>query len=125
MVHIPRSQNAQADSLAKLASSAETSPARDIIWEVLPNPNINFMVDTIDRSETWMEPYIKYLQNQTLPQDEGQAKILQKRVGWFELHEGTLSKKYTHPLLKCVSLEEGNYILREIHEGGCGIHQGV
>ena len=31
LVHIPRSQNAQADSLAKLASSAETSPARDII----------------------------------------------------------------------------------------------
>ena len=61
LVHIPRSQNAQADSLEKLASSAETSAARDIIWEVLPNPNINFMVNTIDRSETWMEPYIKYL----------------------------------------------------------------
>ncbi|XP_057529843.1 uncharacterized protein LOC130808384 [Amaranthus tricolor] len=126
LVHIPRSQNAQADSLAKLASSAETSVARDIIWEVLPNPSINFMVDTIDRLETWMEPYIKYLQNQMLPQDEGQAKILQKRAGWFELHEGTLYKKsYTHPLLRCVSPEEGNYILQEIHEGGCGIHQGV
>ncbi|XP_057518454.1 uncharacterized protein LOC130799372 [Amaranthus tricolor] len=95
--HIPRSQNAQADSLAKLASSPETSAARDIIWEVLLNPSINFMVNTIDRLETWMEPYIKYLQNQTLPQDDNQ----------------------------CVSPEEGNYILREIHEGGCGIHQGV
>ncbi|XP_057532892.1 uncharacterized protein LOC130810781 [Amaranthus tricolor] len=88
--HIPRSQNAQADSLAKLASSVETSAARDIIWEVLPNPSINFMVDTIDRSETWMGPYVEYLRNQTLPQDE-----------------------------------KGNYILRKIHEGGCGIHQGV
>ncbi|XP_057530747.1 uncharacterized protein LOC130809121 [Amaranthus tricolor] len=118
--HIPRSQNAQADSLAKLASTAETSAARDIIWEVLPNPSINFMVDTIDRSETWMEPYIEYLRNQTLPQDECQAKMLRKKARWFELHEGTLYKKsYTHPLLKCVSLEEGNYILREIHEGGC------
>ena len=84
------------------------------------------MVNTIDRSETWMEPYIKYLQNQTLPQDENRAKTLQKKAGWFELHEGTLYKKsYTHPLLKCVSPEEGNYILREIHEGGCRIHQGV
>ncbi|XP_057533451.1 uncharacterized protein LOC130811240 [Amaranthus tricolor] len=78
--HIPRSQNAQADSLAKLASSAETSAARDIIWEVLPNPSINFMVDTIDRSETWMEPYIEYLRNQTLPQDESQAKMLRKKA---------------------------------------------
>ena len=50
-VHIPRSQNAQVDSLAKLASSVETSTAPDIIWEVLPNPSINFMVNTIDRSE--------------------------------------------------------------------------
>ncbi|XP_057543932.1 uncharacterized protein LOC130823331 [Amaranthus tricolor] len=124
--HIPRSQNAQADSLAKLASSAETSAARDIIWEVLPNPSINFMVNTIDRSDTWMEPYIEYLRNQTLPQDKSQANTLQKKARWFELHEGTLYKKsYTHPLLKCVSPEEGNYILREIHEGGCGIHQGV
>ncbi|XP_057530029.1 uncharacterized protein LOC130808593 [Amaranthus tricolor] len=124
--HIPRSQNAQADSLAKLASSADTSAARDIIWEVLPNPSINFMINTIDRSETWMGPYVKYLQDQTLPQDENQAKMLQKKAKWFELHEGTLYKKsYTHPLLKCVAPEEENYILREIHEGGCGIHQGV
>ena len=126
LVHIPRSQNAQDDSLAKLASSAETSTARDIIWEVLPNPIINLMVNTVDRSKMLMEPYIKYLQNQTLPQDENQAKMLQKTARWFALHEGTLYKKsYTHPLLKCVSPEEGNYILREIHEGGCGIHQGV
>ena len=70
-----------------------------------------------------MEPYIKYLQNQMLPQDEGHAKILQKKAGWFELHEGTIYKKsYTHPLLKCVSPEEGKFILHEIHEGGCGIH---
>ncbi|XP_057543365.1 uncharacterized protein LOC130821594 [Amaranthus tricolor] len=126
LIHIPRSQNAQVDSLAKLASSAETSAARDIIWEVLPNPSINHMVNTIDRSETWMEPYIEFLQNQTLPQDGNQAKVLQRKARWFELYEGTLYKKsYTHPLLKCVSPEEENYILREVHEGGCGIHQGV
>ena len=94
--HIPRSQNARADSLAKLVSSAEISTARDIIWDVLPNPNINFMVNTVDRSETWIEAYIKYLQNQTLPQDENQARLLQKKVRWFELHEGTLYKNHTH-----------------------------
>ncbi|XP_057545948.1 uncharacterized protein LOC130824941 [Amaranthus tricolor] len=126
LVHIPRSQNAQADSLEKLASSAETAAAREIVWEVLPNPSINLMVNTIDRSDMWMELYIKFLQNQTLPHDENQAKMLRKKARWFELHEGTLYKKsYTHPLLKCVYPKEGNYILREIHEGGCGIHQGV
>src|SRR5688572_22713030 len=49
-----------------------------------------------------------------------------KKSKWFEYHDGTLYKKsYTHPLLKCVTPKEGNYILREIHEGGCGIHQGI
>lgn len=46
LAHILRSKNAQADSLARLVSSAETSVARDIVWEVLPNPSINFMVYT-------------------------------------------------------------------------------
>lgn len=29
------------------------------------------------------------------------------------------------PLLKCVTLEEGNYILREVHRGICGSHIGT
>lgn len=33
LIHILRSDNAQADSLARLASSAETPNARNIIWE--------------------------------------------------------------------------------------------
>ena len=45
---------------------------------------------------------------------------------WFEFHEGILYRNwYTHPFLKCVTPEEGNYILHEIHEGGYRIHKGV
>lgn len=62
LTHVPRSANSQADSLARLESSAKTSDARDSIWEVLPNSSINVMVSTINRSETWMEHSIKYLQ---------------------------------------------------------------
>ena len=93
LAHIPWSENAQANSLATLASSADTSKARDIIWEVLPKPSINFMVSKINRSETWMEPYIQYLQNKLLPEDESQRKLLQKKVKWFGFHEGVRSTK--------------------------------
>lgn len=73
-----------------------------------------------------MEPLIKFLQSNILPDNEHDAQLLLKNVRWFEFHEGILYKKsYTHPLLKCVTPEEGNYILREIHEGRCGIHQGT
>jgi hypothetical protein len=39
---------------------------------------------------------------------------------------GTLYKRgFMLPLLKCISSEEGNYILREIHEGVYGSHSGA
>ena len=58
LAHIPRFENAQVDSLARLTSSTEMSQTRNIIWEVLPNPSINLMVSIVDWSETWMEPYV-------------------------------------------------------------------
>ncbi|KAL0400189.1 UNVERIFIED_CONTAM: hypothetical protein Sradi_2362200 [Sesamum radiatum] len=32
------------------------------------------------------------------------------------------NKSYTHPLLRCLSTEEGIHILQEIHSGCCGTH---
>jgi reverse transcriptase-like protein/integrase-like protein len=124
--HIPRSANIQADSLAKLASSADGPKACNIIWEVLPTPSINQAIATVDRSATWMDPLIQFFKDNTLPEDPALVPLFMKKVKWFEFHEGILYKKsYTHPLLKSVTPEDGNYILREIHEGGCGIHQGT
>nr|KYP34526.1 Gypsy retrotransposon integrase-like protein 1 [Cajanus cajan] len=31
---------------------------------------------------------------------------------------------FSSPLLKCLNLEEANYVLREVHEGICGSHSG-
>jgi hypothetical protein len=43
------------------------------------------------------------------------------KVGRFTMMNGTLYKRgFILPLLKCISLEEGDYILQEIHEGICG-----
>jgi hypothetical protein len=48
---------------------------------------------------------------------------LRIKAGRFTMVNGTLYKRgFTLPLLKCVSPKEGNYILREIHEGVCGNH---
>ena len=53
------------------------------------------------------------------------AVQLKMKVGRFTVLNGTFYKRgFTLPLLKCVSLEEGNYILREIHEGVCRNHSG-
>jgi hypothetical protein len=48
---------------------------------------------------------------------------LRIKAGRFTMLNGTLYKRgFTLPLMKCVSPEEGNYILWEIHEGICGSH---
>jgi hypothetical protein len=48
------------------------------------------------------------------------------KAGRFTMVNETLYKRgFTLPLLKCVSRKEGNYILREIHEGICGNHSGA
>ena len=74
--------------------------------------------------DTWMDPFIQYFKHSILPEDPAQLPLFMKKLKWFEFFEDTLYKKsYTHPLLKCVTPKDGNYILREIHEGGCGILQ--
>ena len=124
--HIPRSKNALAYSLTKLASSADGPKARNITWEILPSPSINQSITMVDASNTWMDPFIKYFQQGTVLDDSTLIPPFLKKVKWYAFYEGKLYKKsFTHPPLKCVTPEDGNYILREIHEEGCGIHQGV
>ncbi|XP_021844707.1 uncharacterized protein [Spinacia oleracea] len=125
--HIPRSENQQADALSRLVSSIKGMEPRKIIWEVLQEQNINveaFM--SLDRGPDWMEKIIKFKRDNVLPDSEKEATLIKKQADWFLWHNETLYKiSYTHPLLKCVTPEEGNYILREIHQGACGSHQGA
>ena len=73
-----------------------------------------------------MDHYIKFLRDGELPEDPVMGPMILKKSKWFEWYDGALYKmSYTHPLLKCVTPSEGNYILCEIHEGACGIHQGA
>lgn len=49
MSHIPRSENAKVNSLAKLASSTNGPKARNITWEILPSPSINQTITMLYR----------------------------------------------------------------------------
>lgn len=126
ITHIPRSENQQADALARMASSAEGSAPRTITWEVLKEPSINPKEQLVlNRSSSWMDEIVKYLRDGFLPDDPKEANRVKHKSGWFLWHERQLYKKsFTHPLLKCITPEEGNYVLREIHQGACGSHQG-
>ena len=71
-----------------------------------------------------MRPIIQYLKNGILPEDKLQAQKLRVKAAHYSIHNGELYRiSLSHPWSKCVSLEEDNYVLREIHEGICGAHE--
>ena len=39
----------------------------------------------IDRSETWMESFMSYLHDETLPHDSKEANRINKKLEWFLL----------------------------------------
>ena len=72
-----------------------------------------------------MTPIVQYLKDGQLLEDKNKARLLRLKVVRYILYNGQLYRRgFLTPLPKCVDLEEGNYILREIHEGVCNNHAG-
>jgi hypothetical protein len=73
--------------------------------------------------ETWMQPYLAYIANKTLPEDTVQAKRIIRQSKAFIVLQGKLYKKsITGVLQRCVTPQEGQEILKDIHAGVCGHH---
>jgi hypothetical protein len=73
--------------------------------------------------ETWMQPYLAYMINKTLPEDTVEARRIIRRSEAFVVLQGKLYKKsITGVLQRCVTPQEGEDILKDIHAGVCGHH---
>jgi ribonuclease HI len=121
---IPREENTDVDRLARLASSEEEI---DGFLEVQGRPSTEEeIVNSIIDSASWMSPIIRYLKNGKLPTNKTEARKLKIRASHFQLLGGTLYKMgFARPHLRCLSPEEANYAIREVHEGVCGNHSGA
>ncbi|XP_076943274.1 uncharacterized protein LOC143613463 [Bidens hawaiensis] len=125
--HIKRSGNKQADALSKLASVGFEHLAKDVRIEVLTTPStMNREVFVCSAAETsWMTPIINYLARGILPEKKAEAqKIRYKALNYTIQDEILYRRSYLGPLLRCVDPQDANYLLREIHEGICGVHAG-
>jgi hypothetical protein len=70
-----------------------------------------------------MQPYLAYMINRTLPEDTVEAKRIIRRSKVFVVLQGKLYKKsITGVLQRCVTPQEGQEILKDIHTGVCGHH---
>ncbi|KAL0320161.1 UNVERIFIED_CONTAM: hypothetical protein Sradi_5277600 [Sesamum radiatum] len=126
IIQIPREENAKADSLSKLASSLEDCRVRHITIHYLHEVRTPLAVQPITTGEDCRTPIIKWIEEGLLPENRWEAARLKTRATRFTMQKHTLYKKsYTHPLLRCLSIEEGTHILQEIHSGCCGAHAGT
>ncbi|XP_059428650.1 uncharacterized protein LOC132162426 [Corylus avellana] len=129
IVKIPREENEKADLLARLGSATEGEVGEtNQPIQILQQPAIakEVTVLAIEIMPSWAEEIIGYLEKGVLPGDKRKVVQLKRKSARFTILSGVLFKRgFMLPLLKCVSKEEGNYILREIHEGICGSHSGA
>ena len=70
------------------------------------------------------EPFIKYLKYGELPEEKSLAMQLKKRAMRFTLVNDILYRRsYDQLLLRCLSKEESEQAMHEVHSGSCDAHQ--
>ncbi|VVA38912.1 PREDICTED: rve domain-containing, partial [Prunus dulcis] len=123
---IPRMKNSHADTLARLASAINDRVGRRVPVEILTQPSmVTSEVCVVRYENTWMSPIYAFLTNGTLPTDKFQTRKLRYRSARYTVINDVLYKHgYTTSYLKCLTTEQEDYILWEIHGGVCGDHSG-
>ncbi|XP_076919921.1 uncharacterized protein LOC143580892 [Bidens hawaiensis] len=72
-----------------------------------------------------MTPIIAYLSSGALPEGKAAARKIKHKALNYQLHDGVLYRlSFLEPLFRGVDAEDGNYLIREVHEGICGLHAG-
>ena len=126
IVQIPRGENEQADRLAK-ATSAENMITP---YKVLSFVQFSLLIDPINMQEigsesNWITPLVSYLKNDMLLDDKEAARKLKVQAVRFVLIKDVLYKRgFSRPYLRCLSPEEADYVIREVHEGIYENHSG-
>jgi hypothetical protein len=76
-------------------------------------------------NRNWQTPYLQYLHRGELPLDRAEARRLARCAKSFVLLGDGKELYHRSPsgiLQRCISITEGQELLREIHSGACGHH---
>jgi ribonuclease HI len=79
----------------------------------------------VQPNRNWQTPYLQYLHQGELPLDRAEARRLARRAKSFVLLGDGKELYHRSPsgiLQRCISIAEGQELLREIHSGACGHH---
>ncbi|XP_074363811.1 uncharacterized protein LOC141704458 [Apium graveolens] len=130
--NICREDNQWADALSKLASSvAATSEAiyveeRNASSIDMDTPYVDMLkVNEISSVTDWRQPILKYILQNKLPQDKGEARAISYKANNYYVLENKLYRRgLVEPLLRCLGPEESHTSIIKVHTGICGDHLG-
>ena len=128
LLHIPRSSNTHADSLAMLATSSAQNLPRVILVKDLYKPTEarreTVQVHQIRAGPSWMDSIIQFLKEDILPEERSEADKVRRKATRFWLSENhkLYKRSFSGPYLLCVHPEMIESLLEELHEGICGSH---
>ena len=121
---IAREQNAEANTLAKTASIDKIA-GDQIKVQYIPSIDIP-KVNQIDGISNWTTLIVSYLKDELPPEDKEEARKLRGRAANFVLMDKVLYKKgFSQSYLRCLTLDEFHYILRDIYEEAYENHSGA
>ena len=117
-----------ADRLAKAASAEFMIVSKQVLSSVQISSLIDdeAIVQEINFEENWTTPLIAYLRSGILLDGKNVARKLKVQALRYVLIRDVLYKRgFSRPYLRCLSHDEANYVMREVHEGICGNHSGA
>ena len=122
----PRSENVKADILSKLASTKLKSWHISLLQQTLFAPSITNIYLNLDQNhaDNWITPYIQYLKTGN-PLPYADKSWLAKAARYMMIGDDLYKQGYGQPLLKYITAEQAQYIMRGLHEGICGYHSGA
>nr|XP_025625164.1 uncharacterized protein LOC112717309 [Arachis hypogaea] len=125
LVHIPRIHNKIANELAQIASRYQIGPETlkklSGIHQILVPANERevLCMDEWENSD-WRKPIALYLKDPNIVVDR---KIKLRAMNFVLLANDLYKKGIVGSLLRCLSREDQNIALGEVHNGICGAHQ--
>ena len=128
LLHIPKSGNTFADSLATLVTSSAQSLPRVILvedlYKFLVTKREVIHIHNVRVRPSQMDPLVLFLKENILPKEKVEANKIWRNVSRFWLSEDQKLYKcsFSGPYLLCVHPETSKLILEELHEGICGSH---
>ena len=114
----------EADALAKEGLANQPIDKFDEI-QYIPSIDIPEVLQ-IQNEGNWMILIVSYLKEGSLPKGKDVARRLRVWLARYVLLNDVLYKRgFSQPYLRCLSLDEANYVLREVHKGACRNHSGA